>query len=601
LHRQETIKNLENISSPNDLKNLTIKELQAYCGEIRDEIIDVVSEKGGHFASNLGAIELTAAIHYVFNSPDDKLIFDVGHQTYAHKIITGRRKEFKNLRTNEGVSGMPNHLESEHDIFTLGHSSSALSLSLGLSRARDLKKETHHVVSIVGDGALTGGISYEALCDIGANKERVIIILNDNEMSISKNVGALSKHLARLRLSRKYNAFKNGLTTFFSYIPLLGRAAIFCATKIKNGIRTLFQRQQMFEILGLKYIGPFNGHNLKMLIPTLERAKKSKRPVLIHVLTKKGKGHVEAEKNPREFHAVPPKNKENTKESVGSFSKICGETLTCLASKNKDIVAITAAMSDGVGLEEFAKQYPKRFFDVAIAEQHAALLAAGLSKGEMKPYFCVYSSFLQRSYDQLIHEISINSLPVTLLIDRAGTQGEDGITHQGLYDLSYLNHVENIAVCSPKDGKELEMMLEFSQNYSAPLAIRYPRNFKINYETHQKIEIGKWEIIREDEKSNVYVLAVGNRMLDIANEINSANIINARFVKPLDEEFLKQINKTENTIITMEDNIKAGGFGESVLSFLNDVGLMAKVEIKSFKNALIDNRDSMQSLIENGF
>ncbi|MCL2234107.1 MAG: 1-deoxy-D-xylulose-5-phosphate synthase [Firmicutes bacterium] len=597
MHQEEIAEYIEKINSPDELKNLTIKELTAYCEEIRDEIVGVSKKNGGHLASNLGIVELTACLHYVFNSPKDKLIFDVGHQTYAHKIITGRREKFKNLRTNEGTSGMPNHLESEHDMFTSGHSSSSLSLALGLSRARDLKKETHHVVSIVGDGAMTGGMSYEALNDIGANKERVIIILNDNEMSISKNVGALSKHLARLRLSRKYNNSKRSLTRFFSRIPLLGRAIIFSATKIKNGIRALFQRKQVFELLGLKYLGPFNGHDVSTLVKTLERAKKSKGPVLLHVVTKKGKGHVDAEQDARKFHAVSRCDG----ESAESFSKVCGKTLTRLANSNKQIVAITAAMSDGVGLNEFAIAHKDRFFDVAIAEQHATLLAAGLAKGEMKPYFCVYSSFLQRSYDQLVHEVSLNSLPVTLLIDRAGTQGEDGVTHQGLYDLSFLMHADNFAICSPKDGKELEMMIEFSQNYSAPLAIRYPRNFKTNYESHEKIEIGKWEVVKECEESNNFILAVGNRMLDIAKEMENANVINARFIKPLDEEFLQKINKPDVTILTMEDNIKSGGFGESVLSYLNSIGQKASIKIKAFETANIDNRDIKLSLKENGF
>ncbi len=590
-------KYLDNIKSPKDLKELSCSQLKIYAAELRDYIVETVMRQGGHLASNLGAIELTLALHYVFDAPQDKLLFDVGHQTYAHKIITGRKKDFDLLRTNDGVCGFPNAKESEYDAFTMGHSSTSLSVGLGIARARDIKSDNYRVVSVIGDGAFTGGMAFEALNDIGASGAKMIIVLNDNEMSISKNVGAISNYFTKLRLSKRYSKFKSRVKRGIASLPFFGDKIMRCAEITKNSLKAVMQNKIMFEQMGIKYFGPFDGHDLHSLIEIFSSVKDKNEPILIHVATHKGYGYPDAEKNPDKFHGVAPKGE----KSCFPYSEIVGKQLSDFADSDNRIVAITAAMADGTGLSEFALRHKERYFDVGIAEQHAVTMAAGLAKQGLKPYFAVYSSFLQRGYDQIVHDVCLNSLPVTFLIDRAGVVGPDGVTHQGVLDISYLCMIPNITVCTPKDGNELGEMLKWSLDFNAPLAIRYPKGYIKDYGNAASIALGKWEVIKKG--TNKILLCAGNRALDAACEITDENveIVNVRFIKPLDTEYLDSINKAENTVITFEDNVIKGGFGESVLSYFNSVGKRADVTILGHKDEYIENLDSAEVLNKIGF
>ncbi len=558
-------KYLEQVNSPSDLKKIPVKELPVYAREVRDYINETVTRRGGHLSSNLGSVELTIALHYVFSAPKDKILFDVGHQSYTHKIITGRREGFYNLRSDEGVSGFPNVSESEYDAFTMGHSSTSLSVGLGLARSRKITGDDYNVVSLIGDGAFTGGMAFEALNDIGENKEKMIIVLNDNKMSISKNVGAFSQYLAKLRLSRKYNSFKHTVKNGVRALPFIGEGLVGVLDKMKDNIKMSLINGKIFENLGVKYYGPVDGHDISGLIEILKKLKTARGPVLLHVVTKKGNGVVEAENNPDKYHGVGGGKKAENKP----FSKIVGQKLCELAEKHDNIVAVTAAMSVGTGLENFANAFPDRFYDVGIAEGHAVTMCAGLSASGVKPYFAVYSSFLQRGFDQILHDVCIDKRPVTFLIDHAGVVGGDGVTHQGIFDISYLSLMPNMTILQPKDGKELAKMLEFSVGYNAPLAIRYPKDYESEIEDYE-VDLLSWSTVKKCD-TGITVLAVGNRALSLALGTENATVINARVIKPLDEETLSAL-KSEKLIITIEDGVIKGGFGEAVKNFYGETG-----------------------------
>ena len=566
------MKLLEQINSPSDLKKLSIKELNAYAEEVRSYIIETVRRQGGHLASNLGTVELITALHYVFDCPVDKLLFDVGHQAYTHKIITGRRDSFYNLRSDEGVSGFPNASESTYDAFTMGHSSTSLSLGVGFARARDILGLDYNVVCVIGDGAFTGGMAFEALNDIGANKEKMIIVLNDNKMSISKNVGALNEYLAKLRLSKRYLNVKYNVKKAVSALPFFGDRVVNFLDKTKDNIKKTLLPDKIFENLGVKYYGPFDGHNIAELVSILKKLKEEKGPVLLHVLTNKGNGVPEILHNPDKYHGVGPENKPETEIS---YSSVVGNKLCALAQDNKSVVAVTAAMSMGTGLDEFARRFPDRYFDVGIAEGHAASMCAALAAAGVKPFFAVYSSFLQRAFDQVLHDICIDKRPVTLLIDHAGAVGGDGITHQGNFDIGFLSVIPDMTILQPKDGKELESMMDFALKFNAPLAIRYPKSFSYEFDDHNPIEGLKWEtLVRSREK--IFILAAGNRMIKVALGVKNANVVNVRVIKPLDKSFLSSVSDG-SLVITLEDGMLKGGFGESVESFFNASDKKVKV------------------------
>lgn len=568
---------LEKVNSPEDLKKLTVKELGVYAGEVREYILETVKKQGGHLSSNLGSIELTIALHYVFDSPNDKLLFDVGHQAYTHKIITGRREEFKKLRSDGGISGFPNVRESECDAFTMGHSSTSLSLGVGFSRARDILGQNYNVVAVIGDGAFTGGMAFEALNDIGAHKEKLIIVLNDNKMSISKNVGAFSEYLARLRLSKRYSSFKYNLKKGISALPFFGDEVVGVLDRAKDNVKISLLPDKIFENLGVKYYGPFDGHDIGGLIGVLKKLKDEKGPVLLHALTNKGNGVEPVMENPGKFHGVSP---EGCISREISFASVVEKKLCGMAEKNERIVAVTAAMSMGTGLERFAEKYTERYFDVGIAEEHAVTMCAGFAAAGLKPFFAVYSSFLQRAFDQTLHDVCIDCRPVTFLIDHAGAVGGDGITHQGIFDISYLSLIPGMTIMQPKDGIELEDMLDFSEKFNGPLAIRYPKAFEYAFDEHAAVSSLEWERVTRS-KSKIYVLAVGSRMLKAALGLLNVNVINARIIKPLDKKFLDSVPDGA-LIVTLEDGIIKGGFGESVRAYYSSSGRKVSVEILGY-------------------
>ena len=566
---------LDKIENPKDLKKLNIKEKEILSKEIREEIIDIVSKTGGHLASNLGVVELTIALHSVFNMPEDKIVWDVGHQTYVHKMLTGRKEKISTLRQLNGRAGFPKAKESEYDSFDTGHSSTSISAALGMARARDLQNKDNHVIAVIGDGALTGGMALEALDDAGNSKTRLIVVLNDNEMSISKNVGGISRFLTRIRTKRFYKKSNNYIRKILEKVPVFGSFIIRVARRIKYSIKQLMIPNMFFEDLGFKYLGPVDGHDIERVEWILNLAKKEKEPVVVHIITKKGKGYKPAEENPDRFHATSSFEKETgepKKEKQKDYSKVFGDKLVSLAKENKKIVAITAAMSDGTGLSEFKNKYPERFFDVGIAEQHALGLAAGMAKEGFIPVVPIYSSFYQRAFDQVIHDICLQNLPAVLCVDRAGIVGQDGETHQGIFDLSFFSIIPNITIMAPKDFKELEQMLEYAINLKAPVVIRYPRggeSKEVKFEKNEEIKQGKAEILKEGK--NVTIIAIGRmveKALKVANileqEGKSVEVINARFLKPLDKNtIMNSINKTKN-VITIEDNILNGGLASHI-------------------------------------
>lgn len=575
---------LESLQGPEGLKDLSDMQQKALAREIRHTIIDTVSKVGGHLASNLGVVELTIALHSVYSSPQDKIIWDVGHQSYVHKLLTGRYESFDSLRQFGGISGFPHIDESPHDAFGTGHSSTSISAALGFAAARDLKNEDYSVVAVIGDGAMTGGMAFEALNHAGHLQKDMTVILNENEMSISKNVGSLSRYLSRMRTHPRYFKVKEDIEGIIKRIPAVGGSMAKVAEKAKDSIKYFLVPSMLFEELGFTYLGPIDGHDLPVVKDVLARAKKLKGPVLIHVVTRKGKGYRPALDNPDTFHGIGSFNKKTGEITVNgsgqSFSSAFGEAMLELAAKDKKLIALTAAMVDGTGLSDFAEAYPDRFFDVAIAEQHAVTYAAGLAKSGFKPVFAVYSTFLQRGYDQIVHDVCLQNLPVVFAVDRAGIVGNDGPTHHGAFDLSYLSHVPNMQVLAPCCCAEMKGMLQYALNSDGPVAIRYPRGEgpQIKGYCPGPLVKGKSEWVRKGE--TLCIIAVGNmlpracRAADLlkGKGIN-AGVINARFVKPIDREMLSDILKDYDRIAVLEDNVMRGGYGSYMLEQLNSMGL----------------------------
>ena len=570
---------LEKINNVEDLRKLSLKEKEQLAEEIREYIINSVSKTGGHLASSLGVVELTIALHSVFNTPEDKIVWDVGHQTYAHKILTGRKEKFGTLRKLNGIAGFPKTSESEFDCFNTGHSSTSISAALGMARARDIKKGNYKVIAVIGDGALTGGMALEALNDAGASNTDLIVILNDNEMSIERNTGGLASALTKMRTRKFYTNSNRKIKNTVSKIPKIGNSIIKVVRRIKYSIKQLILPNMMFEDIGFKYLGPVDGNDLEKVEAILKKAKDLTGPILIHCKTLKGKGYKIAEENPDKYHSVSPfnvKTGEILVKKKKDYSEVFGESLINLAKENKKIVAITAAMAGGTGLSKFKIKYPNRFFDVEIAEQHALTMAAGMAKEGLVPVVSIYSSFYQRAYDQIIHDICMQNLHVVLCIDRAGAVGNDGETHQGLLDMAFLNIVPNVTIMAPKNFKELEDMLDFAINkMNSPVAIRYPRGSESNYaiESKNTIEYGKAEILKEG--NDLSIIAIGkmvSRAMEVADILNSKNIsaqvINLKFLKPLDEKLLEKSIRQTKKVITMEDASIKGGVYTSIVELI---------------------------------
>lgn len=570
---------LEKINGPKDIKALSWEDLDVLGQEIRQFLIEKISATGGHLASNLGVVELTMAIYRTFDLPEDKVIWDVGHQAYTHKILSGR-KDFDDLRQFGGISGFPKRAESPCDSFNTGHSSTSISAGLGMALGRDLRGENYHVISIIGDGALTGGMAYEALNNAARINKNFIIILNDNNMSISENVGGMSKYLSGIRTGAGYNDLKRQITDLLEKIPVAGPRMIRRISMIKQGLKQLLIPGMLFEDMGITYLGPVDGHDVKQLSRVLNEAKRLDHAVLVHVLTKKGKGYAPAEKNPSAFHGVNPfditTGKPKKAKTTPSYTDIFSKKLVELAGKDKRIVAITAAMPDGTGLTRFKKEFPDRFFDVGIAEQHAVTSAAGMAAAGMRPVVAVYSSFLQRGFDQVLHDVCIQNLPVVFAVDRAGLVGSDGETHQGIFDLSYLTCIPNMAVLAPKNRWELEQELEFAFQYPGPIAIRYPRgeSYQGLEEYQAPVEFRRGELISEGE--GIALLAVGS-MVSTAEHIRDKlkeegydlTLANGRFIKPIDVKLVDRLAATHDCIVTLEENVLQGGFGLQVTSYVH--------------------------------
>ena len=570
---------LEKINGPKDIKALSWEELDVLGQEIRQFLIEKISATGGHLASNLGVVELTMAIYRTFDLPEDKVIWDVGHQAYTHKILSGR-KDFDDLRQFGGISGFPKRAESPCDSFNTGHSSTSISAGLGMAIGRDLRGEDYHVISIIGDGALTGGMAYEALNNAARINKNFIIILNDNNMSISENVGGMSKYLSGIRTGAGYNDLKRQITDLLEKIPVAGPRMIRRISMIKQGLKQLLIPGMLFEDMGITYLGPVDGHDVKQLSRVLNEAKRLDHAVLVHVLTKKGKGYAPAEKNPSAFHGVNPfdisTGKPKKAKTAPSYTDVFSKKLVELAGRDKRIVAITAAMPDGTGLTRFKNEFPDRFFDVGIAEQHAVTSAAGMAAAGMRPVVAVYSSFLQRGFDQILHDVCIQNLPVVFAVDRAGLVGSDGETHQGIFDLSYLTCIPNMAVLAPKNRWELEKELEFAFQYPGPIAIRYPRGegYQGLKEYQVPVEFRRGELISEGE--GIALLAVGS-MVSTAEHIRDKlkeegydlTLANGRFIKPIDVKLVDRLAATHDCIVTLEENVLQGGFGLQVTSYVH--------------------------------
>lgn len=572
---------LELINGPEDIKKLTGKELDILRQEIRDFLIGKISRTGGHLASNLGVVELTMAIYLVFDLPKDKIIWDVGHQSYTHKILSGRKGEFDDLRQYGGMSGFPKRKESPCDAFDTGHSSTSISAGLGLAQARDVSGQDHFVVSVIGDGALTGGMAYEALNNAARMKKNFIIILNDNNMSISENVGGMSRYLNGIRTGDGYLDLKKYVTNVLSRIPVIGDELIDKISRTKNGIKQLLIPGMLFENMGITYLGPVDGHDVKALARALKEAKKLDHAVLVHVITKKGKGYEPAEKNPSRFHGVEPFDVltgESKKEKKNpSYTDVFSKTICQLAEKDPKITAVTAAMPDGTGLKRFSRLYPDRFFDVGIAEEHAVTSAAGMAAGGLKPVVAVYSSFLQRGFDQVLHDVCIQNLPVVFAVDRAGLVGSDGETHQGIFDLSFLSAIPNMSIFAPKNLWELKAGLEFAVSFGGPFAIRYPRGeaYRGLKEFNAPVEYGRGEMLYEEK--DIALLAVGSMVSTgehvrekLKSEGWSCTLANGRFVKPFDEELVDRLAKNHWLIVTMEENVLQGGYGLMVTRYIHE-------------------------------
>lgn len=603
---------LEKIQKPNDIKKIPADQLPALADEIREFIIESLSKTGGHLASNLGVVELTIAMHRVFDLPKDKLIWDVGHQSYAHKILTGRKDGFETLRREGGISGFPKRSESDCDVFDTGHSSTSISAGVGYVRARELKKENYSVVSIIGDGALTGGMAYEALNNAASLKSNFIIVLNDNEMSITENVGGMSSYLSGLRTASAYTDFKMDVTKALNRIPGIGPGMVDAMRKTKSSIKQIIIPGMLFEDMGLTYLGPVDGHNIPQLIKTFQEAKRFEGPILVHVLTQKGRGYEPAMRHPARFHGAGPfdvKTGLPVGKSNPTYTDVFSTVMRKMGDRRKDVAAVTAAMMTGVGLKRFSNMFPDRCFDVGIAEEHAVTFAAALSLGGITPVVAIYSSFLQRAYDQIMHDVCMQNLHVVFAIDRAGLVGYDGETHHGIFDLSYLGSMPNMTILAPKNLWELSDMIKFAVDYDGPIAVRYPRGEAYTglKEFRAPICLGKSEVIHEG--SRVALLAVGS-MVKMAEEVQKqlkermdmdAALVNARFVKPIDEELLRSFADTYELVVTLEENVKDGGFGERVLAFAEEEDLPFGVEIIALPDRFIPHGSVSYQMKQVGF
>ena len=603
---------LEKIQKPNDIKKIPADQLPALAEEIREFIIESLSKTGGHLASNLGVVELTIAMHRVFDLPKDKLIWDVGHQSYTHKILTGRKDGFETLRRKGGISGFPKRSESDCDVFDTGHSSTSISAGVGYVRARELKKENYSVISIIGDGALTGGMAYEALNNAASLKSNFIIVLNDNEMSITENVGGMSSYLSGLRTASAYTDFKMDVTKALNRIPGIGPGMVDAMRKTKSSIKQIIIPGMLFEDMGLTYLGPVDGHNIPQLIKTFQEAKRFEGPILVHVLTQKGRGYEPAMRHPARFHGAGPfdvKTGLPVGKSNPTYTDVFSTVMRKMGDRRKDVAAVTAAMMTGVGLKRFSNMFPDRCFDVGIAEEHAVTFAAALSLGGITPVVAIYSSFLQRAYDQIMHDVCMQNLHVVFAIDRAGLVGYDGETHHGIFDLSYLGSMPNMTILAPKNLWELSDMIKFAVDYDGPIAVRYPRGEAYTglKEFRAPICLGKSEVIHEG--SRVALLAVGS-MVKMAEEVQKqlkermdmdAALVNARFVKPIDEELLRSFADTYELVVTLEENVKDGGFGERVLAFAEEEDLPFGVEIIALPDRFIPHGSVSYQMKQVGF
>jgi 1-deoxy-D-xylulose-5-phosphate synthase len=604
---------LENIHSPDDLKKMNEKDIQALATEIRTFIIKVVSENGGHLASNLGVVELTIALHRAFSSPCDKIIWDVGHQSYIHKLLTGRYEHFQTLRTKNGMSGFPKRSESIHDVYETGHSSTSISAALGFAAARDLTSEQNHVVAVIGDGSMTGGLAYEALNNVGHSGKRMIVILNDNNMSISQNVGAMATYFGKIRTAPTYFRLKSDFEYIMRKIPALGEKVINAAERVKDSLKHLVVPGMLFEEMGFTYLGPVNGHNEGELQNVISRAKTIDGPVLIHVLTKKGKGYKPAEDNPDIFHGTGPFNvatgEQNGSSVPLSYTQVFGETIQRLAGENRKIVGITAAMTDGTGMDKLRAKYPDRYFDVGIAEAHAVTFAAGLASAGFRPVVAVYSTFLQRAYDQILMDVCLQNLPVVFAVDRAGVVGEDGETHQGLFDISYLRPMPNMTIMVPKDENELQHMLHTALLHSGPSAIRYPRGKGFGIPLDQTLlpmEIGKAELCHSGK--DITIIAAGPAVhwaceaaLELETMGKTATVVNARFVKPLDEKLIIESLQDTRMVLVVEENVFFGGLASAVSEMILREGIGdIKFDSLSVPDKFLPHGTRPQLLTEHG-
>ena len=594
---------LEGINNPDELRLLKPEQLPQLAEELREEIITTVSKTGGHLASSLGVIELTVALHYVFNTPQDKIVWDVGHQSYAHKILTGRRKRFHTLRQHKGISGFPRREESIYDAFNVGHSSTSISAALGIAEARCLKGETHKVIAVIGDGSLMAGLAWEGLNQAGHIKKDFIVILNDNEMSISPNVGALSAYLSRIITGQFYNRFKTEMVNFVNTIPSIGKSMLKVAKQSEEFLKGLLVPGLLFEELGFRYIGPISGHRFDHLLENLQNVKNLHGPILIHVLTNKGKGYAPAEENPITFHGTGPFDVKtgrpsSKKTSAPSYTQVFAQTLIKLTKNNNNIIAITAGMPNGTGLDKFSEAFPDKFYDVGIAEQHAITFAAGMAVEGLRPVIAIYSTFLQRGYDQILHDVCYQNLPVVFVLDRAGIVGEDGATHNGLFDLSYLRSIPNMIIMAPKDENELQHMLKTALSCECPVAVRYPRGRGYGVALDKQLKdlpIGKAELLQDGD--DLVILAVGGSVypsLNAAERLKEAKIktgiVNVRFVKPLDKELICTLARKVGRIITVEENVLSGGFGSSVLETLGESDIQGvKVKCLGINDVFVEH------------
>ncbi|MCI5855854.1 MAG: 1-deoxy-D-xylulose-5-phosphate synthase [Agathobacter sp.] len=601
---------LERIQKENDIKTLTPKELDILRDEIREFLVESISKTGGHLASNLGVIELTMALHLAFDLPKDKIIWDVGHQSYTHKLLTGRKDGFATLRQLGGMSGFPKSAESDSDCFNTGHSSTSISAGLGMAQARELTGEDYYVVSVIGDGALTGGMAFEALNNASQLKSNFIIVLNDNNMSISENVGGLNRYLSNFRTADVYSGLKANVKNSLSQIPGVGKKMVQKIHNAKSGIKQLFVPGMFFEEMGLIYLGPVDGSNIAEMRKTFNEAKRVDGPVLVHVLTKKGAGYLPAERHPARFHGTEPFEIETgiptNKRKKANYTDVFSTVMLKLAERNPKVVAITAAMADGTGLKRFHLNYPERFFDVGIAEEHAVTFAAGMAKAGLIPVFAVYSSFLQRAYDQIMHDVCLQNLPVVFAVDRAGLVGSDGETHQGIFDLSFLSTIPNMTILAPKNKWELSDMMKFAVAFGAPVAVRYPRGLAYDglKEFREPVELGKSEMIYEE--SEIALFALGS-MIPIAEEVrnmlkedgHSCTLVNARFAKPFDEAMIRNLAGSHKLLVTMEENVKSGGMGEHIESFLLREKLDVSILPVSVPDQFVEhgNVDALRALL----